>query len=175
MKKDDIIRLINTNRPCIEAAMREADLKAYLNTNFKYTLYLLPDGNIETRERLASDDWGMIEDPTACEISCYCYQYYDPLDADMDLPHLIGVLVLSMKNEEKTAYKDWLISYKAEYGQYPDDYERRDWIIENTEAYKSAYQWYVTHLAAETDYGEQLDSLIDDLYMWEEDEDASTT
>ena len=170
MTRVDIIALIEKNRPCIEAAMREADLEAYMNTSFKYEIHLLRDGNVETRERLASDDWWRSEDQSIYKIACYCYQYYDPLEADMDIRHLVREICkdYNMGRAERAAYWDWLQSYKEENGEYPDEYERLGWVKKKTSAYESAYRSYVVELVNETDYATQLDSIIGDIWSWED-------
>lgn len=110
MKMEDIITLIEKNRPCIEAAMKEANYNAYMNTSCKYEVRLLPDGSTETRERLASDDWWRVEESSVCKIACYCYQYYNPLDADMDLHQLVNELGEYMDDAEIAAYGSGWIS-----------------------------------------------------------------
>lgn len=57
MKTSEIIALLNNDETynLVEAALKEAELRAMLDTSSKYSVAVYADGKIEIRDKLAGD------------------------------------------------------------------------------------------------------------------------
>ena len=169
MKTADIITLIESNRESIVKAMRAADHEAYHCTSCKYEVHLLPDGRVDTRERLAGDDWWRIDDPAVCEIACYCYQYYDVLYNAVPDTDLVRDLLAECTPAEREAYAEWLAEYRRGAAEAWDEEEDPcpsaiiQWFRGTSPAWDRLRDYTIDTLVDDTDYDAQLDELIKSL------------
>lgn len=186
MKTSAIIALLNNEDTyeLAEAALKEADFRAMLDTSSKYSVAIYADGKVEIRDRLAGDSFRSIDDDSAAEIGVTCYQYSDGPFENYPQSELVRDLIRECSPEELEAYHKYLAAYQqAQRDLYededeytPEEYDIINWFRENSPAYDRLERFTAREIVDEAEndgaYYRTLDEYIDQLKRIGEDEEA---
>lgn len=186
MKTSDIIALLNNDETynLVEAALKEADFRAMLDTSSKYSVAVYADGKIEIRDKLAGDNSWNTGDEAVAEIGVTCYQYSDGPFENYPQSDLVRDLAAECEPEELEAYHRYLAAYqRAQRDLYededeytPEEHDIINWFRENSPAYDRLERRTARELVDEAEndgaYYRMLDEYIEQLQHIADDEES---
>lgn len=185
MKTSDIIALLNTEETynLTEAALKEADFRALLDTTSKYSVAVYADGKIEIRDKLAGDNFCNTADEAVAVIGGICYQYSDGPFENYPQSELVRDLAAECTPEELEAYHKYLAEYQQSQRDFyededeytPEEYDIIKWFRENSPAYDRLERRTAREVVDEAEndgaYYRMLDEYLELLKCLAEDEE----
>lgn len=186
MKTSEIIAILNKEETyhLIEAALKEAEFRAMLDTTSEYSVAVYADGKVEIRDKLAGDNSWNTGDEAVAEIGVPCYQYSDGPFENYPQTELVRNLAAECEPDELEAYHKYLAEYQQSQRDFyededeytPEEYDIIKWFRENSPAYdrleRKTAREIVDEAENDGDYYRMLDGYIDVLQHIASDEEA---